>query len=217
MKILLLEDDAILSDLITTALEEQAYQVSSFEDGKKALEAVEKDVFDMLICDINVPSMSGLELLSELRSFNIQTPTIIITAYQDTEYLKKSFSKGCDDYIKKPFHLEELLERVKNLAKRYKLDKKERITIGNITLDMEKNSIVKENKTYNISHKEAQILHYLFIHKKRVVSFDELIQNIWYYDEHPDNTTIRVYIKNIRKIIGDEKIKTIRKVGYILE
>ena len=218
MKILLLEDDAILSDLIYTSLQEQGYHTSLAEDGKEALEYAENEKFDLFIFDINVPHTSGLELLKTLRSYNITTPIIMITAYQDTEHLKEAFGYGCDDYIKKPFDLEELNQRVKNLSKRFALEDTNKIQLdSDMIFYVQKHLIVKENKEYEISKKESHILSYLIARQGRTISFDELVQNIWNWDDIPSETTIRVYIKNIRKILGKDKIRTIRGFGYCYE
>lgn len=218
MKILLLEDDAILGDLIYHSLLEKEYEVVHAEDGEEALAFLENDKFDLLVLDINVPGISGLELLKNIREYSITTPAIMITAYQDTAHLKQGFDYGCDDYIKKPFDLEELHQRIKNLAKRYSIEDERVLHLSsNLRLFKDKNIIVKNDKNYEISKKENMILVYLFTHRNRTISFDELIQNIWHYDEIPSETTIRVYIKNLRNIIGKERIKTIRGFGYCYE
>jgi DNA-binding response OmpR family regulator len=218
MRILLLEDDAILGDLIYDSLLEKGYDVTHAEDGEEALHFVENKKFDLLVLDINVPGISGLDLLKDIREYSITTPVIMITAYQDTAHLKKGFDLGCDDYIKKPFDLEELHHRIKNLAKRYAIEDERVLTISSkIKLLKDKNTIVKDGQNYEISKKENMILAYLFTHKGRTISFDELIQNIWQYNEIPSETTIRVYIKNLRNILGKEKIKTIRGFGYCYE
>jgi len=218
MKILLLEDDAILGDLIYNSLVEDDYETTLAEDGDEALEFVENEKFDMFIFDVNVPGISGLELLKNIRDYNITTPVIMITAYQDTTHLKQGFDHGCDDYIKKPFDLEELHQRIKNLAKRFTIDDSSIISIDkNTKLYTDKNLIIQNSKEFEISNKENKILTYFYTHKGRTISFDELVQNIWHFDETPSETTIRVYIKNLRMIIGKEKIKTIRGFGYSYE
>jgi len=218
MKILLLEDDAILSDLIYHSLLNNNYEVTLAEDGNEATQYVENEKFDLFIFDINVPGPSGLELLKNLRQYNITTPAIMITAYQDTRYLKEGFDYGCDDYIKKPFDLEELNHRVKNLIKRFVLNADDILVLDeNTKLNTNKNLLYIKEKQYEIANKEAKILSYLAARKGRTINFDELIQNIWNYDEVPSETTIRVYIKNLRDIVGKHKIKTIRGLGYSYE
>lgn len=218
MKILLLEDDAILGDLIYNSLKEKNYEVMHAEDGEEAMEFIEDEKFDLFVLDINVPFISGLELLKNIREYSITTPTIMITAYQDTEHLKKGFNLGCDDYIKKPFDLEELHHRIRNLSKRYSIEESNSVTFDSkITLIKDKHTLVVDCKNYEISKKESSIILYLFNHKGRTVSFEELLQNIWHFDDVPSETTIRVYVKNLRNILGKDRIKTTRGVGYSYE
>jgi len=218
MKILLLEDDAILGDLIYNSLVQKGFDTFLAQDSDEAFEFIENEKFDLLIFDINVPGISGLDVLKDIRQYCITTPAIIITAYQDTEHLKKAFNNGCDDYIKKPFDLEELYQRIKNIAKRYCIEDTNILVLSStLKLLKDKNIIIKNNKSYEISKKENQILTYLFSQKGRTVSYNEFIQNIWNFDDIPSETTIRVYIKNLRNILGKDKIKTIRGFGYSYE
>lgn len=214
MRILLLEDDTILSNIIIEHLSKH-HNVTHFEDGEESLHAIENDKFDLLILDIQVPSLSGIEVVKNLRFFKNTTPTILITAYQDTSFLKEGFESGCDDYIKKPFALEELDVRIKNLSKRFSIEEEIALPLDNgVTFFPAKNQIEVDDKVYTIANKECEVLKYLCTHPKRVIPSDELIQNIWGYESMPSDATIRVYIKNLRQILGKDKIQTIRGSGY---
>lgn len=214
MRILLLEDDTILSNIIIEHLS-QNHDVTHYEDGEEALSTIENGKFDLLILDIQVPSLSGIEVVKSLRSYKDTTPTILITAYQDTSFLKEGFESGCDDYIKKPFVLEELDVRIKNLSKRFSIEEEEVLILDEITTFYPNTNQIKvQDKTYTIANKECEVLKYLCTHPKRVIPSEELIQNIWEYECMPSDATIRVYIKNLRQILGKEKIQTIRGIGY---
>lgn len=218
MKILLLEDDLILSDIIAHHLRECGFEVVHVEDGESALDEAYDNKFDLMILDINVPKKSGLEVVKTLREYNNTTPTIIVTAYHDTAHMKNGFESGCDDYIKKPFDLEELDLRIKNIQKRFSISNEEEVDLGLSTIiNPSKNKLKVDDKEYQISHKECEILMYLSSHKKRVVSSEELMQNLWEYEFMPSDATIRVYIKNLRNILGKDRIKTIRGSGYYFE
>lgn len=218
MKILLLEDDPILSDILTHHLKESGFEVVHVEDGESAIDEAYDSKFDLMILDINVPKKSGLEVVRTLRESNNTTPTIIVTAYHDTAHMKNGFESGCDDYIKKPFDLEELDLRIKNIQKRFSILGEEKVELGlSVDLIPSKNKLNIEGKEYQISHKECEILLYLSSHKKRVVSSEELMQNLWEYESMPSDATIRVYIKNLRNILGKDRIKTIRGSGYYFE
>jgi DNA-binding response OmpR family regulator len=218
MKILLLEDDLILSDILSCHLKESGFDVVHVEDGESALDKAYDSKFDLMILDINVPKKSGLEVIKTLREYNNTTPSIIITAYQDTAHMKNGFENGADDYIKKPFDLEELDLRIKNIQKRFGIEVDDKIDLGDeIFLSPNKNRLHVKNKEYQIANKECEILLYLSSHKKRVVSSEELMQNLWEYETMPSDATIRVYIKNLRNILGKDRIKTIRGSGYYFE
>ena len=219
MKILLLEDDPILSDLIYDHLKEAGYETDLCMDAKSALEKIDNDRYDLFIFDINVPYKSGIELLREIRAYQNNTPAIFITAYQDINHLKAGFDAGCDDYIKKPFELEELDERINNIKRHYNLEQDRFLEIdATHKLHLDRREIVtNKGERYAISHKEAQILRYFLNHAGRVISPEELIHNIWEFDETPSDATLRVYIKNLRHYLGKEKIKTVRGLGYSFE
>ena len=216
MKILLLEDDALLSKILTKHLKVN-YEVTPTYDGNSALELVEQKKFDLLILDSNVPGLSGLELIKELRAYNDTTPIIMITAYQDTIHLKTAFTNGCNDYIKKPFELDELDMRIENISRTFNIEQDRVINISqNILFDASNNQILKENKIFSIAKKESEFLNYLVTNKNRTVSKEELTQNLWSFENMPSDATLRVYIRNLRALIGKESIATIRGMGYRL-
>jgi len=216
MKILLLEDDALLSKILTKHLK-KSYEVTPLYDGDSALSKVEEEKFDLLILDSNVPGISGLELIKELRSYNDTTPIIMITAYQDTLHLKNAFTNGCNDYIKKPFELDELDMRIENIGRIFNIEQDNILTISkHIRFDATNNQIIQDNKSFSIAKKESEFLNYLVTNKNRTVSKEELTQNLWSFENMPSDATLRVYIRNLRALIGKESIKTIRGMGYRL-
>lgn len=219
MKVLLLEDDVALSDLLNEHLEDKGYEVTLCTNGQEALEALIDKKFDIALLDINTPVITGIEVLKRVRiEYKNNTPIIILTAYQDTKHLKESFENGVDDYIKKPFDLEELDQRILKLCRQFLIEQDEKIKIDeNLFFEPLSSQIFRDNEVLNLAQKERDILKYFCTHKNRVISSEELLQNIWAYDEMPTDATIRVYIKNLREIIGKEKITTIRAVGYRFE
>jgi len=215
---LLLEDDFILSDILTYHLEKNNFNVVHVDNGEDALTEAYSSKFDLMILDINVPQKSGLEVLNDLRTNYNTTPIIVITAYQSTQYMKNSFDNGCDDYIKKPFDLEELDIRIENIKKRFSIENTSTISISpNISLIPTKLKIIINDKEHKLTQKECEILLYFNSHKKIVISSEELIRNLWDYEDMPADTTIRVYIKNLRLLLGKDAIKTIRGIGYSFE
>lgn len=216
MKILLLEDDHLLSKILTKHLSLK-YNVTPVYDGDRALELVEERKFDLLILDSNVPGITGLDLIRELRSYSNTTPIIMITAYQDTTHLKKAFTHGCNDYIKKPFELDELDMRIDNITRTFNIEQDQLINVGNgILFDALHHQLVKAHKTFSLAKKESELLNYLATNKTRTVSKEELTQNLWTYETMPSDATLRVYIRNLRALIGKNNIETIRGIGYRL-
>ncbi|QKF73159.1 two-component system response regulator [Aliarcobacter faecis] len=218
MKLLLLEDDIALSDILNDFLSDNGFNVTLCENGQDALENLIENRFDLAILDINTPSLSGLEVLIELRNrYKNNIPIIIITAYQDINNLKKAFENRADDYIRKPFDLEELNIRISKLKREFLLQEDSVILDNTLIFKPELSQIIKDGKIIHIAQKERDILRYFINHKGRVISNEELFSNIWTYDEVPSDATIRVYIKSLREIIGKNRIVTIRGVGYKFE
>ncbi len=219
MKILLLEDDPALNDLLNDHLTDKGYDVTLSTNGQEALEYLIDEVFDLALLDINTPIMSGIEILKTIREdYKNQTPAIILTAYQDTKHLKESFESGVDDYIKKPFDLEELDQRILKLCKHFMIEQVEEFIISsNIKFIPESCQLIINNESKSIALKERDILKYFCKYKNRIISSEELLQNIWVYEEMPTDATIRVYIKNLRELIGKNRIITIRGIGYKFE
>ena len=215
MKILLLEDDTALASILVDYLEDE-YEVVQTYSMKKALSLSEDGKFDLYIFDINVPDGDGISLLKELREFHDNTPTIFITAFHDTKYLKSAFESGANDFIKKPFDLEELGQRIINIKRQFGLDSKISIEEG-ILFDMQTHSVETALKKYTMTHKESDFLHYLYKNRTRVVSSDELLQNIWEFEEMPSDDAVRTVIKNLRKYVGKEHIINVRGEGYKFE
>jgi DNA-binding response OmpR family regulator len=215
MNILLLEDDTVLANILTDFLQEK-YLLTHTYSMKEALSLSEKNSYDLYIFDINVPDGNGIDLLRELRAFHDQTPAIFITAFHDTKYLKAAFESGADDFIKKPFDLEELEQRVENVKKHFGLDSL--INLGeNIIFDVKNLTLTNEGLTHKLANKESACLHYLYKNRHRVVSGNEMLQNLWEYDEMPSSDTIRTLIKELRKYLGRERIQNIRGEGYRFE
>lgn len=219
MKILLLEDDPALNDLLDDHLTDQGHNVTLATNGQEALEFLIDEVFDLALLDINTPIMTGLEVLKTIREdYKNQTPAIVLTAYQDTKHLKESFENGVDDYIKKPFDLEELDQRIIKLSKHFLIEQSKDIEISeNIKFVPESCQLLIDGQIKHLAQKERDILKHFCKHKSRVVSSEELLQNIWAYEDMPTDATIRVYIKNLRELLGKERIQTIRGIGYKFE
>ena len=212
MKILLLEDDVILQEIIEEFLLENAYEVESFFDGEKALDSIGSKAYDMLLLDVNVPNINGFEILSYLRDIGNTTPAIYITSLAGINDLKKGFDLGADDYLKKPFDLEELKIRIERIVKIHCLQ--EEINFDGIKFIPKAHQIIKENTVIEIRQKEAQVLEYFVRNTGKIISCDEIIENVWDDESVPTHSTIRTYIKNLRKMFEKEYFENIKGEGY---
>ncbi|AXH13723.1 DNA-binding response regulator [Malaciobacter mytili LMG 24559] len=215
MRVLLLEDDTLLNEIIEEFLEELDYEVVSTHDGQEALETIYEDHFDLLILDVNVPSINGFDLLKSLKDNKIDIPTIYITSLHTSKDIQEGFESGADDYIKKPFHLSELKLRINNIKRLRQIDNSGQVKLNNeISYNYDTKYITVEKQETHLSKTEAKVFEYLIKNKNRAVSIEEISLNNWLYDEAPTATTIRTYIKNLRKILGKDKILNLKAVGY---
>jgi len=212
MKILLLEDDVILQEIIEEFLIENGYEVESYFDGEKALGAIGESRYDMLLLDVNVPSIDGFEILSYLREIGNTTPAIYITSLASMDDLKKGFDLGADDYLKKPFELEELHARIDHIVRLYRLQ--EEIEFDGMKFIPKAHQIIWEDKVIEMRQKEAQVLEYFVRNRGKIISCDEIIENVWDDENIPTHATIRTYIKNLRKMFTKEYFDNIKGEGY---
>ncbi|QOR62416.1 response regulator transcription factor [Sulfurovum sp. ST-21] len=212
MKILLLEDDVILQEIIEEFLIENGYEVNSFYDGEKALDAIGNSHYDLLLLDVNVPSINGFEILSYLRDIGNTTPAIYITSLAGINDLKKGFELGADDYLKKPFDLEELQVRIEHIAKANYLQ--DEIEFNGMRFIPKAHQIYIGEKVIEMRQKEAQVLEYFVQNQGKIISCDEIIENVWEDENVPTHATIRTYIKNLRKMFDKEYFDNIKGEGY---
>jgi len=212
MKILLLEDDVILQEIIEEFLVENGYEVESYFDGEKALDAIGSGLYDMLLLDVNVPNIDGFEILSYLREIGNTTPAIYITSLAGIDDLKKGFDLGADDYLRKPFELEELKARIEHIVRLYRLQ--EEIEFDGMKFVPKAHQIFVGDHVIEMRQKEAQVLEYFIRNLGKIISCDEIIENVWDDENIPTHATIRTYIKNLRKMFDKEYFDNIKGEGY---
>lgn len=223
MKILLVEDNAQLNKALTTLLKRNSYLVDSALDGEEALICLKDYQYDLIILDIMLPKIDGLEVLRRARRDNIQTPIILLTARSTVEDKIIGLDLGADDYLPKPFSTDELLARIRALTRRKSLPIQENkeISFGDFLVD-EANYILKcGDKSVSLSNKEMQILMLLINSDGKVVSLDTITRSAWEIESYSTSENVWVFISYLRKkleTIGSKvKIKSIRYQGYYLE
>jgi len=216
MKIFLLEDDLMLSEVIVEHLEDYDYKVTTLYDGVAAEDLLFEEKFDLLLLDVNVPLLSGFELLKNLRKSGNNTPAIFITSMNTSQDVLEGFELGANDYLKKPFEMIELKARIDNIKRQFKIDETDVFEISDkLSYDFSRYILKRENKELKLSKKEGEFLAYFLQHRGEVLSADELMVNVWSYDTAPSSATLRTYIKTLRKYLGEDAISTIRGVGYV--
>ncbi len=215
-KILLLEDDANLNETITEFLEDEGYEVSSTYDGYEAQDKLYESKFDLLLLDVNTPGIDGFTLLKEARENDVVAPSIFITSLNGVDDLERGFLSGCDDYIRKPFVLKELSIRIETLLRRgFFHESNEMIPLGeNIEYNTKSNELLVNGVAETLGNKESLLFKLFMKQPNEVLSHERIYKELWDYDEDPSDTALRTYIKNIRKIIGKDRIVSIKKQGY---
>jgi len=222
MKLLLVEDNPQLNKALTTILKRNSYLVDSAFDGEEALICLNEYQYDVIILDIMLPKIDGLEVLKRARKQNIQTPIILLTARSTIEDKIVGLDLGADDYLPKPFVTEELLARIRALGRRKApIQEKKEIVFGDLVID-ESNYIIKCNeKSVSLSNKEMMILMLLVNSNGNVVSLDKITRSAWEIESYSTNENVWVFISYLRKkletIDSKVKIKSIRYQGYYLE
>ncbi len=206
-KILLLEDDEILAQTMLQILKQENYDVTLVNDGEEVLEYTYENKYDLYLFDINVPLLNGLDTLKLLRDADDSTPTFFITALRDTTTTLEGFDRGCDDYIKKPFDLDELLARIKAVLKR----KRPTIKYGDITFDLLENRVFKNNEEVSLGLVEKEIFSLLIRNINMTVNKSTFFD----YMNRPSDSALRVLISKLKKILDLNIINT-KGIGYKL-
>lgn len=217
MRVLLVEDDELLGDAVKTGLTQFGYVVDWLKDGEVARAAIKSESFELIILDLSLPKISGISLLQSIRYDKNTTPVIILTARDSVEDRVKGLDSGADDYITKPFDLNELSARIRALVRRSQGRADSVIQYRNITLDPAAHSVMVDEVLVNVPRREFALLQKLLEHSGQVLSRDQLIQSIYGWDEDVDSNTLEVHIHNLRKKLNANFIRTIRGVGYMAE
>lgn len=215
-KILLLEDDVNLSETVEEFLTEEGFEVEAVYDGQSAESSIYEKSYDLFLLDVNVPSPNGFEVLKSSRDQGKTTPAIFITSLNSTDDLSKGFESGCDDYIRKPFALQELLLRINNIVKRnFYHNPNETLQIDeNFSYDVKADELLNRGEKVSLHNKEKLLLKLFLQHSNEQISHEVIYQHLWGFDEDPSDDALRTYIKNLRKILGKDRIVSIKRYGY---
>lgn len=216
MKILLLEDDLMLSDILKEYLEVHFYSVFQVFTENEANEMLYNQKFDLLLFDINVPETNGLNIFEKFKNLGFTTPIIFMTASTNFQEFEKAYRIGANDFLRKPFRLEELKIRIEYIEKNILMSSTELLKIDSKTsFHLINMYLIQNDRIITLPKKEAEIIKYFLLNKNRTISVEELVINIWEYENEPSIATVRTYIKNIRKKLNN--LSTIKGLGYIFK
>jgi len=220
MKILVVEDNPHIVDFLEKGLKEASYAVDVANDGKEAFYLATTNIYDIIILDIMIPFMSGIELCKELRKYEITTPIIMLTAKDDSEDMITGLDAGADDYVTKPFVFKELLARIRALSRR-KVTQTTILEFKNLKLDTVKKYAIRDEQRIELTSKEYAILEFLLKNQNQTVSESMIIESVWDMNYSNASNLVKVYIYRLRNKIdkGFEEtyIHNIKNIGYILK
>jgi two-component system, OmpR family, copper resistance phosphate regulon response regulator CusR len=218
MKVLIVEDEIGIANFLRQGLEEESYEVEVANDGQIGLDLALKSNFDILLLDWMLPNFTGLEICQAFRKTNTDTPIIFLTAKDTLDDTIAALKSGANDYIKKPFHFEELLERIK-VQLRDKVQSTSALQLGPIRLDAVSHRVFKHEEEIYLTQKEFALLQYLMEHKGSVCTRTHIIEQVWDIHFEYNSGVIDVYINALRKklSLGEDEnyIQTIRGIGYL--
>ena len=220
MRLLVVEDEKKLNELITKKLEKEYYGVDSCFDGEEAVRYVEGTEYDAIILDIMLPKLDGFEVIKRIRAKKNKVPILLLTARDNIDDKVKGLDYGADDYLVKPFIFEELMARIRVLLRRNSGNADNIITIANLKVDLDAKTVFRDDVLIKLSGREYSILEYLIRNKGKILPRERIEDHIWNYEYEGGTNVIDVYIRYLRKKIDDgytpKLIHTVRGLGYVL-
>lgn len=215
-RILVVDDEEQIRNILRMYLVREGYEVVEAEDGEKGMKCFYEKPFDLVVLDVMLPKKDGWSILREIKKYT-DIPVIMLTARDDSEDEVFGFEMGADDYITKPFNNKVLLARIKSLLKKKTASNEEVLEIGDLVINDTSHSVSNSKGEIELAPKEYELLVYLVKNNKIALSREKLLNGVWGYDFYGDDRTIDTHIKNLRKKIGKDSIKTIRGIGYKLD
>ena len=216
MRLLLVEDDSELVTSLTKPLEAAGYAVDAADNGIDGEYLGNENIYDIVVLDLGLPKRNGIEVLNNWRKADNKLPVIILTARDTWQERVDGFKAGADDYIGKPFHVEELLARITALLHRSKQSPGGTLNTCGLILDEERQTVTTEdNQTHTLTGTEFRLLRYFLLNPGHVLSKSRLTEHIYNFDSDKDSNVIEAYVKRLRKILGKDRIETRRGQGYV--
>jgi two-component system response regulator QseB len=217
MRLLLVEDDEILGDGLVEGLKMEGYAVDWLTNGKLADEALKLNSYELIVLDLNLPDMEGLDILKALRARKDETPVMVLTAKDTVPDRVLGLDSGADDFVIKPFELDEVCARLRALARRNEGRSVPNIEYKGIILDPASHQVTWNEEKVDLSQKEFEILSFLMSNIGRVISRARLEESLYSWDSDVESNTVEVHIHHLRKKLDPSIIRTVRGVGYIID
>jgi DNA-binding response OmpR family regulator len=217
MRLLLVEDDIALGEGVRTGLRAEGYTVDWLQDGVSAAHALLSESFDLVVLDLGLPRLSGIQVLQQLRKSGANLPVLILTARDDTEDRIAGLDAGADDYLVKPFDLNELKARLRALLRRSAGRAQMLVEHAGVSLDPSTQQVRYQDTTVVLTPKEYLLLHELLAQPGKVFTRERLTQLLYGWDEEAESNTLEVHIHHLRKKLFTELIRTVRGIGYLVE
>ncbi len=221
MKLLVVEDDKTVGHYVKRGLEEQQYIADWVEDGAEALRVISAGHYDLIILDLRLPGMPGLEVLRTLRDRGLTMPVLVLTAQDTVEFKVDALRAGADDYVTKPFAFEELLARIEALSRRPRQLTAQSLRVVDLVLDLESREVHRAGQAIDLTPKEFAVLEYLMRHPGRVMSRTLITEYAWDYHFDPGTNIVDVVINRLRKKVdagfANKLVHTVRGVGYVVK
>jgi len=221
MDVLLVEDDPRIARVVERALTDVGHRVEVAHDGLEGLTSAERGTHDLVVLDVMLPEMDGLEVARELRRQRLKTPILMLTARDAVPDRVRGLDAGADDYLTKPFALEELLARVRALGRRAGDEHQDQLAVGDLVLDLSRHEATRGDRSIELTAKEFDLLAYLMRNAGRVLSKDQITEHVWGYDSQATSNVVEIYIHYLREKIdrgfARPLIRTIRGVGYTIK
>jgi DNA-binding response OmpR family regulator len=217
MKLLLVEDDALLGDGVRAGLKQAGFAVDWVQDGLAAKVALDSEEYDLLVLDLGLPKLSGMDLLKSVRAKRASLPVLILTARDTVADRVAGLNAGADDYLVKPFDLDELIARLNALLRRSAGQVELTLQHGAIELTPASHQVLLAGTDVSMSAREFSLLHTLLLHTGRVHSREQLEQTLYGWGEEVESNAIEVHVHHLRKKLGSDLIRTLRGVGYVID
>jgi DNA-binding response OmpR family regulator len=215
-RILIAEDEARIASFLEKGLRSNGFATTTVADGESALQYARSGSFDLLVLDIGLPVKDGFTVLRELRAANVTIPVVILTARDSAQDTVAGLESGADDYVRKPFAFDELLARIRLRLRTDRTPESTLLAVGELTLDLRTRRVLVDGRAVELTAREFALTEVFLRHPEQVLSREQLLSQVWGFDFDPGSNVVDVYVRYLRRKLGEHRIETVRGMGYRL-